>query len=288
MLPPDEITVNGIFYTIDNISDGRGWYNNLRKWDSDSKYKKRKYLKGSFHNTCYKYKNCNVYDWRIDGDMDLIIRLHDGTKTIIKVRKAEKDILSSMKKLHMRLKDEQPNCRGNKCGDIGDMYSLGERDDDEFSLSSQNSDIQLMMKEIGDKCSTWFRKEFNNEFEAMEQLKEKEGSLHYMTNSPTPFMVINRNLANSSHYDKGDNCHTITTWSEETVGNTMNWKFIFPNVTVGYERKATAICLSDGVTISWDAALLRHGSTRTTEKNAGCGSCFGTAIARKKGNRRRK
>ena len=114
LLPPDEITVNGIFYTIDNISDGRGWYNNLRKWDSDSKYKKRKYLKGSFHNTCYKYKNCNVYDWRIDGDMDLIIRLHDGTKTIIKVRKAEKDILSSMKKLHMRLKDEQPNCRGNK------------------------------------------------------------------------------------------------------------------------------------------------------------------------------
>jgi len=184
-----------------------------------------------------------------------------------------------------QIDDNHPrsNCRGKKCGDNGSMYGLGEKGDDEFSLSKNNEDIQQMMATIGEKCSTWYRKEFHDEFLEMEQLKKDYDSLDYMTDSPSPFVIVSQNLSNSSHYDIGDEVNSITTWTEETLGNTLNWKFVFPNVSINNNPgKALVIILSDGLTISWNGALLRHGSSRTNERVKDGGSSFGFLMSRKK------
>jgi hypothetical protein len=115
----------------------------------------------------------------------------------------------------------------------------------------KNKDIQMMMKVIGEQCNKWYMNVFNDEFKNMENLKlEDDGSLDYMPKLPTPFMVVSMNLANSFHYDISDGCHTIYTWTEETVENTLNWKFVLPNVDIGDSNKGTIISLHDGVTIS--------------------------------------
>jgi hypothetical protein len=141
----------------------------------------------------------------------------------------------------------------------------------------------MMMKGIGEQCNEWYKNVFNEEFKDMEKLKfEDDGSLDYMSKSPTLFMVVNMNLANLSHYDIGDGCHTISTWTEETIGNTLNWKFVLPNVDIGDSNKGTVISLHDGVTISWDAAKIRHCSSRTSMRIRGGGNSSGTCKLRKK------
>ena len=172
MLPPDEIEQNGILHELYNIKDARKWYNCLRKWDTDSKLSRRKYLNRSFHNTCFGENEFTKFDYMRDGKTDIIVRLPNGATTTIKIRKADKSLVHSIKILNLRLKSERSNCRGKKCGDNGSMYGLGEKGDDEFSLSKNNEDIQLMMAAIGKKCSTWYSEEFHDEFVQMEQMKK--------------------------------------------------------------------------------------------------------------------
>jgi len=283
LLPPDEIEQNGILHKLYDIKDARKWYNCLKTCDSQFKRSRRKYLNGSFHNTCFGEYEYTKVDYESDGKTDIIVRLSEGSNTTIKVRQADSSLTDSIKVLNLRLKSEKSNCRGKKCGDNGSMYGLGEKGDDEFSLSKNNEDIQQMMATIGEKCSTWYRKEFHDEFLEMEQLKKDYDSLDYMTDSPSPFVIVSQNLSNSSHYDIGDEVNSITTWTEETLGNTLNWKFVFPNVSINNNPgKALVIILSDGLTISWNGALLRHGSSRTNERVKDGGSSFGFLMSRKK------
>ena len=77
-----------------------------------------------------------------------------------------------------------------------------------------------------------------------------------MTNSTSPLFIVSRHFSNPSHYDVGDEVHSVTEWTEETDGNTLNWKFIFPNVSIiNNPDKALVIILSDGVTMNSDAAF---------------------------------
>ncbi len=137
LLPPDEITHNDKLHKMTCVNDARSWYNTLKKYDHESKYKKRKYVKGSFHNSCFGNQYYNTIDWNILGDTNIIVSLNDTETTVIKIRKANKVLIKSMKDLSLRLSKEKANSRGSRCGDLGKMFSLGEKGNDEFSLSKK-------------------------------------------------------------------------------------------------------------------------------------------------------
>jgi hypothetical protein len=134
LLPPDEITHNDVLHKMSCINDARSWYNNLKKYDHQSKYKKRKYVKGSFHNSCFGNQYYTTIDWRVQGDTNIIVSLNDTETTVIKIRKANKTLIQSMKDLSLRLSKENANSCGSRCGDLWKMFSLGEKGNDEFSL----------------------------------------------------------------------------------------------------------------------------------------------------------
>ena len=206
----------------------------------------------------YDYSAVNIVNWELLGDIDITVTLDDGRTTVIRVRKAENLLIDAIVDLHKRLKCEKPNSRIT-AGDEGKMYSLGRRGKNkEFVTSSRNPDIQHMMSKISYLRKSWVKVHLPHEFKLLNSSKRK---LKYMSDSLSDFMVHSVALANSSHYDVSDTSITICTWVEEEVGNTMNWFLVFPNVTFD-DKKGTAIQLFQGATVSWDAATLRHASTR--------------------------
>ena len=87
-----------------------------------------------------------------------------------------------------------------------------------------------------------------------------------MNSNPTDVMIHSVYLCNSSHLDVNDISPTITTWTEDVIGNTKNWNLIFPNVTLS-TRRALVINLCHGLTVSWEANNLRHASTKSYQLN---------------------
>ena len=202
-----------------------------------------------------------------------------------------------MVKLHKRLKRERANSRVN-CGDEGKMYSLGRKSNgEEFVISKNNQDIQKMIFKIGKMRKKWVQKELPNEYE--NHFKDNI-DLSYMSESISDFMVHSEALANASHYDINDSAITISTWIEESIGNTKNWFLVFPNLTTQFRSAndlddfmnsdlgtnnnnipATAIELSQGTTVVWDASRLRHASTRVIYQREESGTSGGNCETKK-------
>ena len=95
-------------------------------------------------------------------------------------------------------------------------------------------------------------------------------------------MVQSTSLCNSSHYDVNDDTITITTWVEETIGNTTNWYLVFPNISLNNSSNGTIIQLYHGCTVTWDAAALRHASSRVSYRLRGGGQSSGLCETRRK------
>ena len=279
LLPPDTIHWDGENYSFEKIDDARGWYKNLMKFDIKSKHTKRKYLWGSHHDHMFGLHNVNIVDWSILNDVDIKVHLENNTSSYIKVRKSPDSISNNILKLHRELTNNKGNARGKKTGDLGQMVTLGLKNKkDEYVLSKRNTNIQELMSNIGKERQQWFKSKFEEEFKSQ---FSTECSLPYMNDALSDFMVHSIALVNSSHYDYNDETITITTWIEETIGNTDNWYLVFPNITTDY-KNATAIKLFHGCTICWDAANLRHASSKVAYRIRGGGRSAGNCQLRKK------
>ena len=263
---------------MDNILEARTYYNVLRQLYTRSNKSRRDYVHGCKYVNMFGLKYVNVVSIQSHGNTDIKVKLQDGTDTTIRIRMAPDVLTENLLLLHDRLKDEESNSR-NKCGDSGKMFGLGYYNDDkEFFLSKDNHDIKTLMITISQIRNEWVKETFPDEYNTYfsEKLERKE-----FVNCLSDFMVQSRSLANSSHYDTNDGTITICTWFEETVGNTENWYMVFPNVTAGDDRD-TAIQLSQGCTVSWDAARLRHASSRVSYRVRQNGSSGGNCEVQKR------
>ena len=118
---------NDNLHSFKSISDARSWYNELLKFDYKSNKTKRKYLKGSFYKTMFKFKNINILNWKVIGNFDIKVDITPGNHTFIKVRKCDSNISTAILMLHKKLFQLKGNSRGNKSGDLGVMHSLGKK-----------------------------------------------------------------------------------------------------------------------------------------------------------------
>ena len=189
------------------------------------------------------------------------------------------------------------------------MFALGIRKPGvEFKLSQNNIDIQNLMFNVGKCRKKWIQSVLLDEYNTYFNTAI---GLEYMSESISDFMVHSEALANVSHYDIGDGSPTISTWIEETIDNTKNWFLIFPNVTKIVSENATnphvsekstieipiekqlnmtssdqpsaiAIQLFQGCTVSWDAKILRHASSRVSYRNIENGTSGGNCEVRKR------
>ena len=128
-------------------------------------------------------------------------------------------------------------------------------------------DIREMMTDIGSIRKRWFKDVMPSEFE---EYFKTENKLEYMRDSLSDFMVHSFELGNSSHYDVDDRSLTVSTWVEDVIGNTDNWYFVLPNITRD-NNNAIVIQLFHGCTISWDARIIRHASSKPSYRIRGGG-----------------
>ena len=70
-------------------------------------------------------------------------------------------------------------------------------------------------------------------------------------------MIVSVNLANAQHYDVGDTAESFAIWVEEKPGQSENWYFILPNVSV-LGSKGVVVKLVHGVVICWDGRGTRR------------------------------
>ena len=258
---------------MSDINDARLWYNTLRNFDYKSKYTKRKYLYGSYHNHMFGMRNVCILNSKIYDSIDVRVTLPDGGLSTIHIRNAPIQLSNEILKMqHLLTNTCKSNCRSTT-GDLGRMYSLGRRGKcDEYASSKKNMDVQKQMSVIGQMRKQWYNSVFPK---SDSHFITKNKSLPYMTNTLSDFMVHSVALVNSSHYDVNDDTITITTWVEDTDGNTNNWYLVFPSLSID-ESDGTAIQLHHGCTISWDAAELRHASSRveySDDSSESSGNC---------------
>ena len=227
----------------------------------------------------FKFKNINILNWKLIGNFDIKVDITPGNHTFIKVRKCDSNISTAILMLHKKLFQLKGNSRGNKSGDLGVMHSLGKKNQhEEYVTSKNNIEIQMLMLNIGTLRKKWFRNEFPIDYENFFSTCNK---IEYMKDSLSDFMVHSVALSNSSHYDINDATITVSTWVEETLENTENWFLIFPNVT--YDNKnATIIQLFHGCTVTWDASIIRHASSKLSYRIRGGGTSAGNCELRKK------
>ena len=79
--------------------------------------------------------------------------------------------------------------------------------------------------------------------------------------------------AKKTDFDCNDKSISISTFTEEQVGEASQWYFILPNLWMEHPEKGTAIKLSHGVTLGWDGRKIWHCSTIQCHKG---NSVFGT------------
>ena len=278
ILPPDMIPFLGISQVMTSVSEAKNWYNMLRHNKT-----KRCYVFGSYYKKMFDHHLSDIIDWKKTGDIDITVLCNNNKFTTISVRSAPLELSNSILKLHKRLKKVSPNCRGEKTGDTGQMYSLGKRDEQrQYVTSARNRDIRVMMRQIGLERKQWFEKEYPDEYN---KHFSTPNTLQYLRNTLSDFMVHSVELCNSAHYDVNDETITTATWIEETIGNTANWFFIFPNVTRDM-KKAIVIQLFHGCTVTWDANELKHCSSKVEYRIRGGGG--GTSAGNCELRRRKK
>ena len=277
ILPPDVITLNKSVHKMTSQSEGQLWYNCLRHNNT-----RRRYVKGSYHDTMFGHKYSDIIDWRQTGDLDILVLLPDMGETRVKIRCAPVVLSDKIVNFNRLLRSKTPNCRGVRFGDSGKMFSMGKRSESlEYSISRKNRDIQEMMTSIGYERKKWFQDQFPDDY--LEYFNT-ENQLDYMKTCLSDFMVHSINLRNASHYDVNDATITTTTWVEDEQDSTHNWYFVFPNVTRDM-KKAIVVKLFHGCTINWNGAVLRHCSSLTTRLRGGDGTSAGNCELRRRRRR---
>ena len=265
ILPPDYILTDSgpQYFTCPNKS--RDVYNSMLKTSSN----RRRFVKNAYHIGMFDKTLIDVIDWHKYADVDIKVKLRNSETTFIRIRKSPEHVNEAILKLHKRLKKVKSNCRGKINGDEGEMHALGyygkAKEGLEYVSSKQHDDLSKLIIDVGRKRKFWYKDVCQHDF--VTNFKEPM-KLDKYDQSLSDFMVHTDSLCNLSHYDVNDTSLSVCTWVEEVIGNTDNWYLVFPNVTMNY-FKAIAVQLFHGCTITWDARILRHASSKVTYRLRG-------------------
>ena len=279
LLPPDEITIAGSMFNIIDPVIGRAWYKDQVKKDYNSSKTKRGYLIGSYYSSLYNHSLSNIIDWNDKNDINISVMMNSTDYSVIKVRKCPDILSESILELHNRLKRESPNSCRHKYGDKGKMFALGKKDiTNEYAICNNNPDICMLIEKISTIRKRWYIESFPEDYKSNFNIPI---DINYMKFGLSDLMVHSMGLCNASHYDVFDDSITVSTWIEEEINVTDNWYLVFPNVTCD-GKKAIVIKLFHGCTISWNAGLLRHASSKVSYRLRGGGRSAGNCELRRK------
>jgi hypothetical protein len=264
----DGATRSTRFYEVDKA---RTEYNKLRR-EKLSKLRQRKFVFGALYENIFP--GYFVID-PFDMDYDLVVKLHTGKESEMKVRLVrpnegydKTNLLSAIVSLG-RSMSGPGNSRGNRVGDIGSMHAIGVK-----SVSS-NEVYKIDEKSIP-KVTTasivmreWLEDNMRDVLHEIVQT-DKEATAKYpmfMPRGPGTRLIVSVNLGNSPHYDSGDAATSVAIWVEDKPGQSENWYFILPNVSYGGSN-GVLVKLVHGVVISWDGREIYHCTSKTNQGDA--------------------
>ena len=270
LLPPNEIANEDVqdglkpgMVKYNNLQDARTMYN-AYKMQKHSKFKRRKYCKGS------KFSELLGNDYllldNVVGDIEVDVETTDATgkkvtvKSLIKIRDIlsvpetqDTDLAQSLFDLSTTLIPDKGNCRRN-VGDEGEMYALGIRRENETYAPTKKRLAQIGT--VSYMVSRWMKRNLPDLFQEIEDAEKAKGNRPSpLKHGPGVTLVCTKNLANAPHVDPHDTSRSVTFWVQD--GNAGFWYFIFPNVTVN-GKKGLVVKLRNGIVIEWDGRIIRH------------------------------
>ena len=181
-----------------------------------------------------------------------------------------------------------------KSGDLGKMYAFGQKFDEynrELNEFASNREMKGMKRARDGKgllasTSEGVLKAAERSFPSVTRVLQDAESdagitrceimggpdtASFLSNS----VFISEDLGNAVHQDINDECKCVCIWTETSRGWARNWYFIMPDVVVQYPfiledgqvvmktYQGIAVKLYDGIIISWDGRVIRHGTTVT-------------------------
>lgn len=279
LLPPDVInqskdiscdgSVRSTKFRTDSLA--RSQYQKLRL-EKSSMRRHRKFVFGSVFETIFP--GFHEVDPRL-GNVDLAVKLDSGLETIINIRMVSPEDGMGRTKLLASLLDlgksmsGPGNARGIRVGDLGAMHALGFKSATSKEIYKGTEEMSVKLKTASTVMVDWME---DNMRDILQHMMEIDTSLKVasllpcMPRGPGSRVMISVNLANSPHYDVGDSSKSVAVWFEEKPGQSRNWYFVLPNVSIN-GSKGAIVKLGHGVVIAWDAKSIFHCSSKTDTGN---------------------
>lgn len=186
------------------------------------------------------------------------------------------------------------NQQVRKSGDLGNMYAFGQRFDEYHKVLTQfasnkkvrgvtrNSDLLGLLATTSEGVLKQTTRHLPSVTRLLQDAEREvgipqcptmggPGRERFLSNT----LFISEDLANAVHQDVNDGCKCICIWRETHDGWAQNWYFVLPDVVVQYPftlengevvmktYQGIAVRLYDGIMISWDGRIVRHGTTVT-------------------------
>ena len=220
-------------------------------------------------------------------DVDLCVKLDDGTTTVVQVKRIIPDNGPTQDKLLNsgvmlgRTLTMPGNCRGKKVGDLGAMHAIGYRSAASKEVYVMRGETPENVQIVSSLMREWMEDNMQGVLKNLVDVDKElnvANSLACMPTGPGSRMVISINLANAAHVDINDTSMSVALWLEEKPGRAKNWYFVLPNLS--YDGSCGVVVkLYHGVVISWDGRTVFHCTTKTNvgpdNRVYGClwGSC---------------
>jgi hypothetical protein len=276
-----DLSVDGTPRTV-QFSDAikaRLAYNRLR-YEKLSVHRQRKFVYGATYNRIFPgYLEINP----MEADYDLVVTLHTGKVSLVQVRLVspdeglEKDkLITSVVELGRALSVRPGNSRGAKVGDSGSMHAIGLKSSSSKEVFKTSEDAVKKINPVCRVMKEWLQDNMRDVLKEIIHVDKSLLKVVYpacMPSGPSSRMVVSVNLGNSPHYDCGDTSTSVGIWVEEKPGQSTNWYFVLPNISI-QGSKGVLIKLVHGVAISWDARVIYHCTSKTyqgdSNKTYGC------------------
>ena len=237
ILPPDDFAClqrgvsTRIKYT--NIEEAREAYKIGMRMDA-SKRNHRRYLFGSryrdFFDGCVKFVDVREFG----GSVNLVIKLHNGAETVMKVR----DLSTETEMMEVVKGFNETSNKGStaRChrGDAGKMYAFGYNSrklGDYASMDDEEMDTERYSIIVRQQLEKYFKSEIDEIIAADRRQGIEPSKKMGGTKGISAYSLVSMDLVNSAHYDL-DTSVGLSIFNEKIPGKATNWNFVLPNTTM--------------------------------------------------------
>ena len=234
----------------------------------------------------------SVKDKQLKGKRSVSI----AEETTIEIRYEDPTEQNNLDDLLVLCKNATELCKQQvrKSGDKGKMYAFGQKFDvyqkaiNEFACNrkmngyKRASDSRGLLATTSEGVLKFCKEQLPSVTRVLQDFEVDQGVQRSSTmGGPDHSMFlsnalfISEDLANAVHQDINDGCKCVCIWRETVSGWARNWYFILPDIVVQYPSfddngnecmityQGVAIKLYDGIVISWDGRVIRHGTSVT-------------------------